>query len=55
MRAALRFTWGDIFIDLTQSQGRRFVNVFLDIEPNCLGKAFRETLYQHTGGHLFIL
>ena len=43
--------WGDIQVDLTQAEGRPFVEAFLDVEPNSLGAAFRETLYQHTGGH----
>ena len=43
--------WGDIQVDLEQADGRAFVEAFLDTEPNRLDAAFRETLYQHTGGN----
>ncbi len=43
--------WGDIQVNLDQADGRAFVEAFLDTEPNHLGAAFRETLYQHTGGN----
>jgi DNA-binding SARP family transcriptional activator len=43
--------WGDIQVDLDRADGRVFVEAFLDTEPNRLGGAFRETLYQHTGGN----
>ncbi len=42
---------GDIVIDLTQAEGREFINALLDSEPNRLGASFRETLYLQTGGH----
>jgi predicted ATPase/DNA-binding SARP family transcriptional activator len=42
---------GDIVVDLNRAGGREFVEAFLDSQPNRLGPAFRETLYQHTGGH----
>ncbi len=42
---------GDIQIDLTQASGQDFIHALLDSEPNLLDAAFRETLYQHTGGH----
>jgi predicted ATPase len=42
---------GDMRVDLTQAEGRRLVDAYLDTEPNQLGAAFRETLYRHTGGH----
>jgi DNA-binding SARP family transcriptional activator/tetratricopeptide (TPR) repeat protein len=38
-------------IDLNQVDGCAFVDALLDGEPNCLGEAFRATLYQHTEGH----
>lgn len=47
-------SFGDIEIDLARpasSEGRTFINAFLDSEPNRLGKTFRENLYQHTKGH----
>jgi predicted ATPase/DNA-binding SARP family transcriptional activator len=42
---------GDIQIDLAQVDGRRFVDALIDVEPNRLDAAFRETFYQHTGGN----
>ena len=42
---------GDIHIDLTQAEGRQFVEALLDTEPNDLDAAFRELLHRHTGGH----
>jgi predicted ATPase len=47
----LKRTFGDIEVDLERAEGRPFVDAFLDSEPNCLGEAFREALYQHTQGH----
>jgi predicted ATPase/DNA-binding SARP family transcriptional activator len=44
-------TFGEIEVDLEQAEGRRFVDAFLDSEPNRLGDTFRETLYQHTRGY----
>lgn len=43
--------FGAIAVDLSQAQGRRFVDAFLDTEPNCLSDAFRQKLYRQTGGH----
>ncbi len=46
--------YGDIQIRLDQasrSEGRAFIDAILDLEPNRLGEAFREDLYQHTRGH----
>jgi predicted ATPase/DNA-binding SARP family transcriptional activator len=43
--------FGQIQIDLRQADGRRFVEAFLDTEPNRFGPEFREALYQHTQGH----
>jgi adenylate cyclase len=44
---------GDVTVDLAQtaSDGRAFVEAFLDAEPNVLGASFREDLFHHTGGH----
>jgi adenylate cyclase len=45
---------GDIWVDLNRAaevEGRRFVDALLDTEPNLLGEAFRQALYDHTGGH----
>jgi hypothetical protein len=43
--------FGQVELDLSQADGRRFVDAYLDIEPNQLGKTFRRTLYAQTGGH----
>lgn len=42
---------GNSPIDLTQSEGRAFVEALLDAQPNRLGADFREALFMHTGGH----
>jgi DNA-binding SARP family transcriptional activator len=44
-------TWGNITVDLDQADGRAFVEILLDTEPNGLGATFRDTLYHHTGGN----
>jgi predicted ATPase len=46
--------FGDIQVDLgsiEQEEGRKFVDDFLDTEPNRLSVTFREALYRRTGGH----
>ena len=42
--------WGDIWIDLDQADGQRFVDALLDGEPNRLTQRFRNELMQHTSG-----
>jgi predicted ATPase/DNA-binding SARP family transcriptional activator len=45
---------GDIWLDLgdlTTAEGRQFVDAYLDTQPNQLGEAFREALFQRTEGH----
>jgi class 3 adenylate cyclase/tetratricopeptide (TPR) repeat protein len=45
---------GDVSIDLGQveeTEDRRFVDAFLESEPNRLDEAFRRALFEHTGGH----
>jgi predicted ATPase/class 3 adenylate cyclase len=45
---------GDIWLDLgelAEADGRRFVEAYLDTQPNQLGPAFREALFARTGGH----
>ncbi len=46
-----RRLYGDITLDLSQSEGRTFVEAFVDSEPNNLGSAFRSDLFHRTGGH----
>jgi ABC-type oligopeptide transport system substrate-binding subunit len=43
--------FGDIEVDLGQTEGRQFVEAFLDTWPNRLDEVFRETLYRQTRGH----
>jgi len=38
-------------IDLDQAEGRRFLDAFLDSEPNQLGPSFRQMLFRQTRGH----
>jgi predicted ATPase len=45
---------GDIWLDLGELaplEGRRFVEAYLDTQPNRLDQVFREELFRHTGGH----
>jgi DNA-binding SARP family transcriptional activator/predicted ATPase len=42
--------FGNMPVDLAQADGQRFVEAFVDAEPNRLGAAFRDTLYRHTRG-----
>lgn len=43
--------FGAIEIDLSVAEGRRFIEAWLDSEPNHLDRSFRQTLYRHTAGH----
>jgi DNA-binding SARP family transcriptional activator len=50
----LQRRFGDVCVDLAQAdkiEGRRFVDAYLDVEPNRLGEGFRSALFQNTGGH----
>jgi ABC-type oligopeptide transport system substrate-binding subunit/DNA-binding SARP family transcriptional activator len=52
--AELKRRFGDVWVDLAQtdeSEERRFVEAFLQTEPNRLGGGFRDALFRHTGGH----
>jgi adenylate cyclase len=47
-------TFGDVWVDLDladQVEGRRFVDAFLDTEPNRLEETFRAALFHRTAGH----
>jgi len=50
-----RRSFGDILVNLgqalSQDEGRRFIDEFLNKEPNRLDVNFREMLYQQTQGH----
>jgi DNA-binding SARP family transcriptional activator/predicted ATPase len=43
--------YGDMMIDLDNSDGRKFIDSLIDSEPNCLTDDFRDVLFHHTGGH----
>ncbi len=52
--AELKRIYGNAWIDLSQipeGEGQRFVDDFIDSEPNRLGGTFREALLAQTGGH----
>jgi DNA-binding SARP family transcriptional activator len=52
--AEIQRDFGDVSLDLSrvdETEGRGFVEALLDREPNRLGRAYRETLHRHTGGH----
>ncbi len=44
-------SFGDIHINLGQTEGQQFVETLLDSEPNRLDAKFREALYHQTRGH----
>ncbi len=43
--------FGDITIDLSHAERRKFVEAIIDSEPNELCVSFKEMLYQQTNGH----
>lgn len=47
----LEAIYGEILIDLMQSEGMDFVSALLDSEPNALNLEFRRMLYTRTSGH----
>ncbi len=47
----LKRRYGEIEIDLSRAMDRRFVEAFLNTQPNELGPEFREALYRRTQGH----
>jgi serine/threonine protein kinase/tetratricopeptide (TPR) repeat protein len=47
----LKRDYGEIEIDLDKLEGRKFVDAYLDVEPNNLGEEFRKTLFMQTKGH----
>jgi serine/threonine protein kinase/predicted ATPase len=44
-------SFGDVEVELGEAEDRKFVDAFLDTEPNQLGVDFRETLLRQTKGH----
>src|SRR5262249_11620080 len=54
MLSELKRQHGDIWLDLgelAEMDGRRFVEAYLDTQPTQFGPAFREALFNRTGGH----
>ncbi|MCK5315255.1 MAG: tetratricopeptide repeat protein, partial [Anaerolineales bacterium] len=52
--AEFKRIYGDVWVNLgrvEKDDGRRFVGLLLDTEPNLLDARFRNTLFKHTGGH----
>ena len=47
----LKRDFGDIEMEVGQTEAREFVNAYLDTEPNQLDKNFRETIFKQTKGH----
>ena len=47
----LKRDYGEIEINLDKPEGRKFIDAYLDIEPNNLGNEFRESLFNQTKGH----
>ncbi|MGE5224843.1 MAG: ATP-binding protein, partial [Omnitrophica WOR_2 bacterium] len=47
----LQREYGDNQVDLSKAEGRRWIDMLLDSEPNRLGEDFRETFFRHTNGH----
>ena len=43
--------YGEIQVDLMQSEGEEFVDALLDSEPNAMKSEFRKMLYKLTSGH----
>jgi tetratricopeptide (TPR) repeat protein len=51
MLQELTRTHGAVTVDLGRTDGRRFVDAYVDTEPNRLDGGFRAALYQASGGH----
>ena len=52
----LQRQYGDVQVDLAKVEGRRFVDAFIETEPNQLGMEFHQALFRHTSGHpLFVV
>ncbi len=47
----LKLSFGDIVLDLNQSDGEAFAGAYLNRLANRFDANFRKALYQHTGGH----
>jgi adenylate cyclase len=52
--AEFKRLYGDVWLDLAEveaPEGRRFVDAYLETEPNRLGERFRQTLAERAEGH----
>ena len=47
----LKRDYGEIEIDLDKLHGQKFVDAYLDVEPNKLSDKFRKTFFHQTNGH----
>ena len=47
----LQGKYGAVFVDLDKTEFRKFVDAFIDTEPNQLSDDFRDVLCQRTGGN----
>jgi len=43
--------FGDIEVELGETEGRQFIDAFINTEPNQLGDTFRDILFKQTKGH----
>jgi len=43
--------FGEIQVDLSQADGRAFLQAIFDSQPNLFDQDFRETLYRYTAGN----
>ncbi|MCA9943994.1 MAG: AAA family ATPase [Anaerolineales bacterium] len=48
---SLTHDFGQIEVPLNQADGRSFIDAWLDVTPNQLNEAFRQTLFRQTKGH----
>jgi DNA-binding SARP family transcriptional activator len=56
VKLELQREFGEMEVDLDESDGLAFISELVDREPNCLEKTFRQTLFQQTNGNaLFTL
>jgi predicted ATPase len=51
IRNEFRCAFGDIEVEVGKAEERRFVDEFIDSEPNRLDEGFRRRLYHQTEGH----
>jgi len=47
----LKRDFGDIEVEVGETEGRQFIDAFINTEPNQLGDKFRDILFRQTKGH----